>query len=103
MFFSDPAAGTQNLPPLLLPSLGLILLLNLPNQPAYGAEWLPRSDSMSVEPVLRIQTRIPVNAHILPQHLYCPFCLFDFDAVGRIENFERDAPVVLDALGLEVR
>ena len=50
----------------------------------------------------RYGRRIDVNSHVVPQHLYCPFCLFDFDAVARMEHFAEDAQFVTRALGMEV-
>ena len=36
-----------------------------------------------------------VNEHWRPQHLHCPFCAFDYDIYGRMEDLEEDTAAVL--------
>ncbi len=42
-----------------------------------------------------------MNAHVTPQHLSCPFCLFPFDAVARLEQFGSEAPFVVASVGMD--
>ena len=43
-----------------------------------------------------------INLHVMPQSLSCPFCLFDFDAVGKFEHFSQDAEEIVDTIGVKV-
>ncbi len=50
-----------------------------------------------------MQWRKNINVHVMPQHLSCPFCLVDFDAVGRMESFAEDVAFVLKKNHMKVR
>ena len=43
-----------------------------------------------------------MNIHYRPQHLLCPHCLLRFDAVGKLETFNKDSSAIMNALGLAV-
>ena len=44
-----------------------------------------------------------LNGHFRPQWSLCPFCLIEFDVLGKIEDFEEDSAYIMDALGVRVR
>ena len=43
-----------------------------------------------------------LEGHFRPQWANCPWCLFDFDVIGRIETFDSDVAVIVDFLNLTV-
>ena len=45
---------------------------------------------------------VGLNPNWRPQWASCPHCSFDFDVIGKIENFERDTNFILEKLGIQV-
>ena len=43
-----------------------------------------------------------LDGHFRPQWGHCPFCLFDFDVVGRMDTYDRDVEYVFNRLNLTV-
>lgn len=43
-----------------------------------------------------------VDLHWRPIWAACPFCLVDFDVVGRMDTFDQDSDIVVKLLGVEV-
>jgi len=43
-----------------------------------------------------------VNRHFAAQTTQCPFCVVDFDVVGKKETFSDDMKAVLEAAKLDV-
>ena len=43
-----------------------------------------------------------LNGHFRPQWALCPFCLIDFNILGKIEDFEEDSAYIMDALRVRV-
>ena len=43
-----------------------------------------------------------LNAHLSPQSTACPFCLVDFDVIGKQETFRTDAASIDQAMDLGV-
>ena len=71
--------------------LNLILARSPHNQPPSPETFLRFvvDENLSSADVFR------VNAFWRPQHLHCPFCAFDYDVYGRLEDLAEDTAAVL--------
>ena len=44
-----------------------------------------------------------LDTHFRPLSISCPFCSVEYDAVGKVEEFERDAKIILKELKIDVK
>ena len=43
-----------------------------------------------------------INPRLKPMWAACPFCSVEFDVIGHMENFEKDAAFIFITMGLVV-
>ena len=56
-----------------------------------------------LEDQLKIGKKSETKPPLKPMWAACPFCSVEFDVIGHMENFEKDAAFIFITMGLMVR
>ena len=51
----------------------------------------------------KIEKKSKIKPPLKPMWAACPFCSVEFDVIGHMENFEKDAAFIFITMGLMVR